>query len=115
MTFDRDPDRLDLILEMISHLHRRLGQATLTTLLTDCDELDLTAYRLAVIEETANKLTAELKVRHPHIAWRAMYTMRNIIAHDYGSIDPVQLWRTVERELDPSEAVCRAEVARRPD
>lgn len=112
MSYDPDLDRLDLILEMIGHLNRRLGGATLQVLLTDRDELDLSAYRLAVIGEAANKLSAIVRARHPNIAWSAMYRMRNIITHDYGSVDPVQVWSTVTLDLEPLAAVCRAELAR---
>ena len=91
MKYNRDPDLLELILEMITLLDRRLRDADLQLLIEDRDALDLSAFRLAVIGEAANKLTPELRARHPQISWAAMYKMRNVIAHDYGSIDPVQI------------------------
>lgn len=81
-------------------------------MMADEDELDLAAFRLALIGETANRLPVAIKERHPEIGWAAMYVMRNIISHDYGSIDPVRVWQTVQEYLDPLEAVCRAELAR---
>lgn len=75
--------RLDSILTMIGRLKRRLRDLSLPMFMADVDEQDLTAYRLAVIGETANKLPPELRARHSDVAWAAMYTMRNIISHDY--------------------------------
>lgn len=112
MMFDRNLDRLELMLEMIDHLNRRLRDTTLMHLITDRDELDLSAYRLAVIGEAANKLTPELKARHAHIAWSAMYTMRNIIIHDYASVDASRIWQTFQHDLAPLADVCREELGR---
>lgn len=112
MKYNRDPDLLELILEMITLLDRRLRDANLQLLIEDRDALDLSAFRLAVIGEAANKLTPELRARHPQISWAAMYKMRNVIAHDYGSIDPVQIWQTTQRDLEPLATVCRDELKR---
>lgn len=49
MKYNRDPDLLELILEMINLLDRRLRDADLQLLIEDRDALDLSAFRLAVI------------------------------------------------------------------
>ena len=79
---------------------------------TDVDELDLTAFRLAVIGEAANKLSAKLRERNATTAWADMYRMRNIIVHDYAAIDAHYVWQTVQNDLGSLEAVCRSELAR---
>ncbi len=78
----QDFHRLDLILQMISHLRRRLKPLSLRAFLGDVDEIDLTSFRLAVIGELTSKLDPALKARHPEIQWQAIYAMRNIIVHD---------------------------------
>ncbi len=88
MPFDRNQDRLELILELVDHLQRRLSDLTYSSFVDDGDERDLTAFRLSVIGENANKLSDDLKARHPHLPWRQMYAFRNLVAHEYRVVLP---------------------------
>ena len=78
--------RLEIILQMIDDLDRRLADKSVEAFSRDLDERDLTAFRLSVIGENANKLSDELKARHPGLPWREMYAFRNLVSHDYGVI-----------------------------
>lgn len=40
---------------------------------------------------------------HPEVRWRAMKGMRNVVAHDYGAVDPEIVWTTLKTDL-PHEA-----------
>lgn len=106
----RDAARLELILELIAHIERRLAGLTLASFAADRDEVDLTAYRLAAIGETANKLSSALKARHPHIPWDAIYGMRNIVAHDYGALIPERVWNVTGASLNDLREACRSEI-----
>ncbi len=106
----RDAARLELILELIDHIERRLKEMTLARFAQDRDEVDLTAYRLAAIGEATSRLSSGLKRRHPHIPWDAIYGMRNIIAHEYGAVIPERVWNVIGEPLDALAAVCRLEL-----
>lgn len=105
-----DFEKLDLIHRVIGHLRRRLTGKTLAAFRTDIDEVDLTAFRLAVIGEASAKLSDSLKARHAHIPWPKMYGMRNVIVHDYGAVAPERLWVVVEHDLDTLVEMCRIEL-----
>ena len=105
-----DYAKLDLIVRMIEHLHRRLSKITLAAFLTDIDEIDLTAFRLAVIGETSAKLSDGLKQRYPEIDWPNIYGMRNVIVHDYDGVVPERLWAAYANDVDSLAAVCLAEL-----
>ena len=107
---ERDPVHIETVLELIGHIRRRLEDATRERFVQDRDEVDLTAYRLAAIGEATNRLSPALKERHPEIPWSAIYGMRNIVAHDYGSIVPVRVWNVVEDHLAALAAVCETEL-----
>ncbi len=109
MTY-RDEDRLDLILELISLLHRRLDGVSKEQFLSDRDEIDLTAYRLSVIGENCAKLAEDIRARHSHIDWSGMVAMRNVIAHDYLGIDAKLVWETLGEDLDELAVVCSKEL-----
>jgi uncharacterized protein with HEPN domain len=44
-----------------------------------------------------------LVAEHPEVRWRAMKGMKNVVAHDYGALDPEIVWTTLETNL-PHEA-----------
>jgi uncharacterized protein with HEPN domain len=103
-----DLDRCELILELIAHVERRLGSKSEAEFLNDKDEIDLTAFRLSAIGETSNKLSAALRERHPGI-----YAMRNIIAHDYSTLEAALVWRAATERLIHLKSVCATEIGRR--
>lgn len=101
----RDPARLEVILVLIARARKRIAALTIERFV----EL---AYRLAMLGETASKLSPELRARYPHIPWKQMYGLRNMIAHEYMRVTPTRIWHTATVELEAIEAVCRTELAR---
>jgi uncharacterized protein with HEPN domain len=96
---------LTLIAEALVDLDRRLGQMDMQRFLADRDELALTAFRLSIIGENANRLSLELKERHPDLPWSAMYSFRNVVSHEYHRISPDRVWDAVESLPTISEMV----------
>jgi len=107
---DRDLELLKLILLLNGHLQRRLAHKTWNDFAADVDEIDLTAYRLLHIGEATRKLSDDLKARHPHIPWPAIYAARNILSHAYFGVDAPMLWHTVQNDLGELVDICRAEL-----
>ncbi len=87
---------LTLIAEALADLNRRLRQMDMQRFLDDRDELALTAFRLSIIGENANRLSQDLKERHPDLPWSAMYSFRNVVSHEYHRISPDRAWDAVE-------------------
>ena len=108
---ESDEFRLKVIQDTIDDLKRRLDQVNLQEYLKDHDEQELTAFRLAKIGENANKLSDELKARNPDIPWSKMYTLRNMVSHEYHKVDHRLAWAAVE-SLEPIAEMARAELLR---
>jgi uncharacterized protein with HEPN domain len=106
----QDFHKLELVMQMIGHLRRRLQSISLRAFLGDVDEIDLASFRLAVIGELTSKLSAALKLRHPCIDWPSIYAMRNIIVHDYGAIEPERLWAVFAKDIATLAEVCGKEL-----
>jgi uncharacterized protein with HEPN domain len=49
---------------------------------------------LLQIGELVTLLPDDLRAANPDVPWKGIRGLRNIIAHDYGSIDDRLLWRT---------------------
>ena len=56
---------------------------------------------LEIIGEAAAQIPNDLRVRFPHVPWREMVGMRNVVIHNYFGVDEVVIWRTVQEELPP--------------
>lgn len=111
MSVGRDEERLETILRLIADLDRRLAGMDFVTFSRNSDEIDLTAFRLAVIGENANKLSEAIKSRHPSLPWKGMYGLRNLVSHEYAMIAPRFVWAATQ-ELQAIRDMCRAELTR---
>jgi len=110
---DRDIDRLELIVQLIDAIKRRLAATDRDRFLSDLDESDLTAFRMGHIGENAARLSKSLQARHPHLPWQKMLGLRNVVSHQYGAIDPALVWKTATEDLELWQA-CVTELSRLP-
>ena len=54
-----------------------------------------------VIGEAAKRRTPEFRDQHGVIPWKQMAAFRDVLTHDYVSVDLMQVWGVIERELPP--------------
>lgn len=60
---------------------------------------DICAFYCLQIGENAGSLSGKFLSSHPEIEWRKIISLRNIIAHEYGSIDPKMLWDILHKNI----------------
>jgi uncharacterized protein with HEPN domain len=91
-------ERLLDILEAIARIERyvALGKARFLE-----DELIQVwiVHHLERIGEAAARLGREFQEAHPQVPWREMVAMRNLLVHEYFSVDLEEVWETVLRDL----------------
>ena len=54
---------------------------------------------LEIVGEAAKRIPPEIRQKAPDIPWRAMAGIRDKLIHDYVSVDPEIVWRTVGEDL----------------
>jgi uncharacterized protein with HEPN domain len=54
---------------------------------------------LQVLCESAQRLPDSLKEEHTEVNWKAIGGLRNILLHDYFSVDLETIWIIVRRDL----------------
>lgn len=54
---------------------------------------------LELIGEAARRIAPVFQAAHPEIRWRRIIGQRNILAHEYGRIDPKLLYRTAREDM----------------
>jgi uncharacterized protein with HEPN domain len=54
---------------------------------------------MEIIGEAARRVSQSTRDTHPEIPWSAIIGQRNLVAHEYGRIDHLQLYRTASDDL----------------
>jgi uncharacterized protein with HEPN domain len=69
--------------------------------------------RLHTIAESTQRLSTELKDRHPGIPWARITGFRNRIVHAYMDIDPDLVWSIIQDELPALRELATSELEQR--
>jgi uncharacterized protein with HEPN domain len=56
---------------------------------------------LEIIGEASKHIPAGLRNKYPDIPWKTMVGTRNVIIHEYISIDLTEVWKTTVNNLPP--------------
>lgn len=73
---------------------------------TDVVFQNAVAMCLLQIGELSGHLSYDFKSSHSQLPWRQIKALRNIIAHNYGSIDAETAWEIVENDIPDMRAFC---------
>ncbi len=69
---------------------------------------DLICFYLLQIGELSGHLSTEIRIYSAdRIEWKQMKGMRNVVAHQYGSIRLDIVWNTVKQDVPPLKAFCK--------
>jgi uncharacterized protein with HEPN domain len=68
---------------------------------------------LELIGEAARRITLVCRAEHPEIQWRRIIGQRNILALEYGRIDPRLLYKTAREDM-PSLIAALERILPRP-
>ena len=67
---------------------------------------------LLQIGELAGHLSESYRAAHLDIPWRQIKALRNIIAHNYGSVDAETAWEIVQEDIPALRQHCETEINR---
>lgn len=77
------------------------------------EKFDAACMLIQVIGETAKKIddwtASKLFCNYPEVYWRGVFGCRNIISHEYGNVDPMQIFNIIKKYL-PELTLCTARV-----
>jgi uncharacterized protein with HEPN domain len=48
---------------------------------------------LEIIGQAALRVSGEFRTQHPELPWAPIIAQRNVLAHEYGDIDFLRIWR----------------------
>jgi len=61
--------------------------------------IDSVLRNLEIIGEASRHVPREIKKRYSGLPWMEMYTMRNIVIHEYHGVNLSIIWQTVTEDL----------------
>ncbi|MDD3828826.1 MAG: DUF86 domain-containing protein [Anaerolineae bacterium] len=93
-----DRERFQDILEAIDRIERYTAKGR-----EEFEENELiqnwVVHHIQIIGEAARKLSDKVRSEHDDVQWAAIIAMRNILVHDYFTVDIDEVWSTVEKDL----------------
>lgn len=93
--------RIEDILEAVERIRRYTAGMTEAQFVADDRTVDAVVRNLEIMGEAAKRVPAHVTLRHPEVPWTRMAEMRNILVHEYHSVDPAIVYDTVRRDLAP--------------
>jgi uncharacterized protein with HEPN domain len=99
--------RLTDIVEAIERVRSVIGEMPLDVFETDWQRQWLVERGVEIISEASRHLPAELKARHPHIPWKKVAGVGNILRHNYEHVAAPVMWKLAQADLSALESVCR--------
>ena len=85
--------------ECIERIERYVGTGSREGFLASTLTQDAVLRNLQTMAESTQRLSDTLKNVHPEVHWYQIAGFRNVLAHDYLSVDLDRVWLIVEREL----------------
>lgn len=71
---------------------------------------DATLRQLQVMAESTQRLSTDLKAKHPEVDWRALAGLRNVLVHDYLGIDMERVYRDIHANLPALKSAVESEI-----
>lgn len=62
---------------------------------------DAVIRRLEILGEAVKRVPHDVRERHPHIPWKQIAGMRDVLIHEYADVSLPRVWKVITGELAP--------------
>lgn len=87
------------MLQAVRKVERFTAGRDFAALVADEMAYDATLRNLEVLGAAAKGIPEAVRARHPHVDWRGIAGLRDILAHAYFALDDATLWDIIQRKL----------------
>ena len=94
---------IDDIRDSIEAVKRYTAGLTKEAFFNSTEKQDAVYRRFEVIGEAANRVPDEFRNQYPQIPWNKIIGMRNVLIHEYDSIDLDRVWETIQKDISELE------------
>ncbi len=89
------------IIRAIGKIQQYTSGMTYDDLLADDKTFDAVVHNLQIIGEATKQIPEVIRQNYPHIEWRKISGLRDIIAHAYFNVNPKIVWNILTTKLKP--------------
>lgn len=104
--------RVEDMIEAIERIRRYADGMDVGAFVADDRTVDAVIRNLEILGEAAKRVPSSVTEAHPEIPWSRMSEMRNILVHEYHSVDPSIVYDSVRHDLPPLLSPLRHLLAR---
>ena len=94
-----DDELLDDMRRYAADAIENLGNASYADFLNDASLRYGIFYLTAIVGEAASKTAESTRRQYPAVSWRLFRGLRNILIHDYHSVEPNRIYKVVTDDL----------------
>ena len=99
---------IDDIRDSIEAVKRYTAGLTKEAFFNSTEKQDAVYRRLEVIGEASNRVPDEFRTQYPQIPWNKIIGMRNVLIHEYDSIDLDRVWETIQKDIPELEGYIKS-------
>lgn len=89
------------IINSIDKIQNYTANLTYDRLCEDDKTLDAVVHNLLIIGEATKQFPHSMRLKYPQIEWKEIAGLRDIIAHNYFSLNEKIIWDIIQTELHP--------------
>ncbi len=103
---DRDAvrERLGHMLDAIADIERLTGGTTLAEYARSRDRVAAVERYVERLSEASRHVPDDLKDRFPHVHWRGLADIGNVLRHAYDQVVDTEIWKAATRDVAPLKA-----------
>lgn len=96
------------MLEALDRVRRYVGDQSFDDFAHNELRIDAVVRNLELLGEAAKHIPQDLRDRHPSIPWRKIAGLRDILVHQYFSLNLPIVWDIIQHELPPLPSAIKA-------
>ncbi|MDK2959693.1 MAG: hypothetical protein PWR02_988 [Synergistales bacterium] len=91
--------RIQDILSAVEKIETYTRGMSFEEFVEDRKTVDAVIRNLTIIGEAAIHIPEEVILKYPHVHWKEMKGMRNIVVHEYFGVSDRIIWTTIQKDL----------------
>lgn len=95
----KDKVRIQHILEAIHQIEDYIQNISYDNFVSNKMLVDAVVRQLEIVGEATNHLSDDIKLRYSNVEWKQIIGLRNILIHEYFTVDVPLVWSVLQYDL----------------